>query len=286
MNLLAELLGYAQDPSHAKSDLLLEPLTPVADAVGFVWRGLGDDFVLHNDVWVPRDADLQPDLYGVSAMLRGASVWPITTVTLQADTTAFSFGFGPTSFSVGIVDDRPPRPWLTERSRRAEPITAWKRADIVARNGNVCFEGIGMDQPYAAVDTATCGGDTETDAGHLIPDPTGDCRACGFYAMADRLDLCDCGCVCGGSHMAGVATLEVELYGRVIRHSRGYRAQHQRVLAAWIDTACGRCDDPATGVRFDDDFDLEPGCAGCYPLGLVRLADVSSLLGCELRWAE
>ncbi|MES1975718.1 MAG: hypothetical protein V4472_24945 [Pseudomonadota bacterium] len=182
------------------------------------------------------------------------------------------------SFSIGFNAKAapPPASWPTERSTRAEPITAWKRADIVCGEGTVTFSALSSDQRYAAVAEADCNGDP--DPGHLVPDPTGGCRQCGFYAMDDKTAL--------GYHLGGAVLLEVELYGRVIRHTSGYRAQHQRVLGGWVAPVCVECGRPATGVRFAEDSELSPGCASCWPLGLVGLADVSSLLGCELRWAE
>ena len=184
----------------------------------------------------------------------------------------------------------PPEPrvvedWPDERVTQTEPVRAFKRAELtVCRDDGghgtpeVHFSGIGMTAHYLADDTAYHPGYTREE--HPAPDPTGECRECGFYAMPDPEALDD---------GWGAVMLEVELFGTVIEHARGYRASRQRVLCVWVDTMCGRCCDPdsrAAGLWVDQSDELVPRCTKCMPLGLVRLADVASMVGCEVRWAD
>ena len=181
-------------------------------------------------------------------------------------------------------DPSEPADWPTERVAQAEPIRAWKRADLAVCHApdvpaEVHFEGIGIATHYGPDATAYHPG-YDDHGDHAAPDPTGGCRQCGFWAKSDRGEIDDC---------SGIATLEVELFGTVVEHERGWRASRQRVLCVWVDHDCARCCDPnakATGFWVDSADNLSPRCAKCMPLGLVSLADVASLLGCEIRWAD
>jgi hypothetical protein len=85
----------------------------------------------------------------------------------------------------------------------------------------------------------------------------------------------------------------------------GYRAEKQRVLAAWVDPVCAACDLwnaaswlPAGTKKqrgemvglVDMQGVLRPVCGPCshgLPEGLLLpLADVSGMLGTEVRWWE
>jgi len=106
-----------------------------------------------------------------------------------------------------------------------EPIRAWKHATpVVMADGSVVFYPTVLGHSlYNVVSFATC------DAGrhsplHRVPDSG---CSCGFYAHNHWVDP-----------TYDYATLEVELYGRVIVGETGYRAEKQRVLSI---TAHPRC---------------------------------------------
>jgi hypothetical protein len=178
------------------------------------------------------------------------------------------------SIGLGRWPKPEPRPWPTATSKRAEPIVAWKTADLVVDQEGVVRFQAGNGTHYGAEAVASCHG--YRDEEHLSPDPTGGCRTCGFYAVMERPDVED---------YYGDVVLQVELYGRVIRHTAGYRAEKQRVLAAWLDPVCPRCQgEQVAGFRLSDDDELKPSCAVCTPMGLIPFADVAARLGTELRY--
>lgn len=120
-----------------------------------------------------------------------------------------------------------------------EPFRGYKIAKL---DQNGTFTGVGFARSYKAEDEAICA------VGYLHQPPDLGC-SCGFYAhdAANRaLSLL--------LRLPSTATLEVELYGRVIVCETGYRAQYQRVLKATI---------PAS-------FQLE-----------MTDAELSSLFGCD-----
>ena len=84
---------------------------------------------------------------------------------------------------------------------------------------------------------------------HEAPDPA---CTCGYYAMASADGF-------GGD--SGAALLEVELYGRVIVHERGYRASHQKILRI-IVPSCIYCGDEPVYFYLDGNQPL-PVCAHC-----------------------
>lgn len=187
-------------------------------------------------------------------------------------------------------------PWPTTTSDRAEPIKAWKSAglrwDPKQRRLRLASTGAGVDMyeveaeavhhdPYWHGTDCPVWDDDDDDVvcectppePHSAPDPTGQCRSCGFYAVAER------------PMASGGFLLEVELYGRVIRHAKGYRAQYQRVLAVHVPPFCESCvpHQRAVGLSWDDNY-LQPYCLKHRPFGRVSLGEVAQYLGCELRW--
>lgn len=167
------------------------------------------------------------------------------------------------------------------RSRfQVEPIRAWKLAFIRSADGNLAFSGyvVGDQHLYQREDTALCL--TSLSSDHRAP--AWDC-GCGFYGMNhlrhEHLPT---------RHSARVAILDVELYGRVIRHTYGYRAEKQRVLRAMVNPHCRLCGNPSTqlSTRFALAFPyLAPvcdACPSCPPS--YSLAEVAGLLGVEVGW--
>ena len=138
------------------------------------------------------------------------------------------------------------------------PILAWKRAQIAwSLGGGYLFDGIGAGGRYGADAVATCHSpawtiDTSRFWEPAIPvrnhsAPALECR-CGFYALTDppsrnRLHF----------------LLSVELFGRVIVHEKGCRAEKQRVLQVTAPTQCTFCREAVTtfvipgGYRLDHD---------------------------------
>jgi hypothetical protein len=117
----------------------------------------------------------------------------------------------------------------------------WKCATPVWRadedgGGDVALLGVSMGGAYGAEEGARC----SRSGGHAAP--AWDCT-CGFHAFADRADAVrllgrsvafDATAVVGG-------LCEVDLHGRVVRHDRGFRAQHQRVLSLRLLRPCADC---------------------------------------------
>lgn len=118
----------------------------------------------------------------------------------------------------------------TVPSPHAEPIRVTKLCRIRWNGTRAAFTGAGVNICYEAVDVAQCGAGLS----HPVPDPAG-CR-CGFHAMkvADR------------HRQSWVMT--AELYGRVIEHRDGWRAQKQRVIDVTPPTMClSGCGTPLRG---------------------------------------
>ncbi len=123
-----------------------------------------------------------------------------------------------------------------------EPIRGWKMAKVITGPDGPTFAGIGANALYAAEAVAECA----VGGNHQCPDPG---CSCGFYARKERHDV---------SEPAGdYVLLEVELYGRVMVGSDGYRAEKQRVLAVYADRSFGapRCscqvDNTGMSLRFN-----------------------------------
>lgn len=185
-----------------------------------------------------------------------------------------------------------------------QTIRAWKRAsiDVVLDTDEPRPMLIGpISGRYLAVDYGIAGcypvaftvGPTAY--GHTDPAPRFDCT-CGFYAVHDRTAL-------DGPLDGGLATLEVELFGRVVRHEHGYRAGRQRVLAVVLDRTCHIClDHEATAVavglnnRVAEFFGVQSAwsgtiCDDCQqiqqPIYAYRFtpAELAGALQTEVRWA-
>lgn len=189
------------------------------------------------------------------------------------------------------VEKEPP-PWPTLRTDRTDPITAWKRANLAwdIDQQRVRFMGCGYPAMYDADDTARHGADgnggwmpvilVDEAKPHPSPDPTGYCRRCGFYGV-DR-EAAEASARAG----VGMMTVEVELFGTIVRHARGHRASRQRVLAGHVDPKCHDCQCQAVGLSFFT-RGFCPTCDHCRPpFSRLSLASVSNMVGVELRWGE
>jgi hypothetical protein len=98
-----------------------------------------------------------------------------------------------------------------------EPIRAWKYAAVVGGgpddNGKLLFEAQSVAEVYGVEETARCSYQRD----HRAPDES---CSCGFYARMQRMDV-----------YGPYSVLEVELYGKVLLGTNGYRAEKQRVLS-------------------------------------------------------
>lgn len=214
---------------------------------------------------------------------------PEIIATLSLDTSGFSQAVVQ---AIAALGDAMRPAWLQDEPRHQDTaFIGWKRAGLTVHSGRAHFTGVGIKRTYG-VDEDAAHAVTPLSTWlfpdvypHEVPDPTGVCQSCGFYAFADRDNalLRD-----------GTALLQVELSGTVIRHERGYRAGHQRVLGVWVERWCQLCDRAtATGLHptthrhpFTDGTPLEPRCDLCSVFDAWPLADVANMLGCEVRWLD
>lgn len=182
------------------------------------------------------------------------------------------------------------------RETSPEPITAWKAARIMVDPSGrgvqlgALNEGVrhpiegeaycrSLRQLSFLLETKPC----HYDAPHL------DC-SCGFYAWKTRADAVE---MIGS---AGWALLEVELFGTVIQHERGYRAQKQRVLGVTVNSRCNgfMCHTAARWIDFAESAkrgraDFTVWCDEHKPSGakyVTTIQEVANYLRCEVRWAE
>lgn len=133
----------------------------------------------------------------------------------------------------------------TERSD--ELIPAWKVADLALVESSWRFRGVGQGAFYGAEEHAVClvhediairDGTGQVVAKLSTGDhrpPEVDCQ-CGFYAQPSRVDALN---------RFGMLLLEVELGGRIVEGDNNvYRAEFQRVLAAYVKHRCTYCSTP------------------------------------------
>lgn len=139
-----------------------------------------------------------------------------------------------------------------------EPIVATKLGYIFYSDNDLWFSGGGKHTKQKAEGVASCdrheffasyrqygltpplGGITER---HDAPHP--DCM-CGFYGVKPGVE------VDGYEPDRNSTVLDVELYGKVIHHEKGYRAEKQRIMAVRLG-GCGGflCEKPPELLVFD-----------------------------------
>ena len=107
-------------------------------------------------------------------------------------------------------------------------LTAFKIARIVVTRNGYAFRGIGLGGVYGPHDLAVC----VHRADHVPPVPG---CGCGFYALKDR----DRAAWLGGE--AGIALLDVELWGRFHEFEKGYIAAVQQVRRITLMPYCIPC---------------------------------------------
>lgn len=170
-----------------------------------------------------------------------------------------------------------------------EPIVAWKVAELSllphVKEG-VQFEGVIHAVRYG-VEAEAVHHEGWPYAMHEVAygaNPPLHCRHCGFYATTKAAlpELFH-------DYTSRAVTLEVQLHGTVVKHERGWRAQRQTVLGAWVRRHCWRCGEKAAGLVADGKAGLVmPACK--YEVGLrvsaFSLSELSGMLGTELRWDD
>jgi hypothetical protein len=173
------------------------------------------------------------------------------------------------------------------QEQRDEPVRALKAAWLILRPDGVAFSPLNCSdgsQWYGPQSVAEChcegtvgmfaaagyapslffpGIGLDLGKPHPVPGPR---TSCGFYAWKPDVPF---------PWQAGTWLLETDLYGRVIEHKQGYRAQKQRVLSV-SPVPSMLCDQPARLVadmktgRIMADCDSCPA-SECHPVSADRL---------------
>ncbi len=129
-----------------------------------------------------------------------------------------------------------------ERVESDMPILAHRSAKLLFTNPATPFGSVTQNIPFGVDTEAECSTTSHYRVGtYRMPDsgwyyhraPAVDC-SCGFYALPPDIEP---------TYLdAAYVTLMVELSGKVIEHEKGFRAQHQRVIACEIPLCwyCGR----------------------------------------------
>lgn len=170
--------------------------------------------------------------------------------------------------------------------KQDKPIRAYKSCNMSLRLNqftgtfSLQFHAVGITTSitYKAVDVMRCMIRVTTiNPDHLTPDK--DCT-CGFYSFKTTEDA---------STINGNFFLEVELYGRVLQCSDGYRAQKQRVTAVHPRWFCGQtgCYKPTSRIVIVPDSNnilwLVPTCEEHVQVSgtnytVVSISDLKSAL--------
>jgi hypothetical protein len=231
----------------------------------------------------------------------------IQLVTGVAPSTSASVATYPVYTMNGVMELKPPPPLDLPSRQQVDTIRAFKLAQLVAVDGRVKFQGAGSRVLYEGDDVASCEKDKVGWGGfsflgdHEVPDPR---CTCGFYGVPHK----HAKEVMADYQSGTFCRLEVELFGRVIKHERGYRAQRQRVLSVAVLRRCHtigpvqaqggftiwsgqggggevKCSNRAMGLRVDAG-NVVPSCGSHAPLGFAPLTDVAQMLGTEVRWVD
>lgn len=206
--------------------------------------------------------------------------------TISNLSTTTSFGAGP--WYTGL-----PSGWTPEagegselkRSTAEVPILGFKVAQIVIRSGVWMFSGFGG--PYEPEDPAECRAMHMTSFGtsHDHPAPFLPC-SCGYYSLREPVDE---------PARGDDVLLDVELFGKVIVYSLGYRAERQRAVMVTLANWCEMCGEPATAAvipkGFLPDHATRPVTVRCrdHIHGddvTVKLDTIARGLGCPVRFED
>jgi hypothetical protein len=179
-----------------------------------------------------------------------------------------------------------------ERSPTLEPIRARKAAWVLITPDRTAghFAGLSVHLGYQADDLARCAPDRCQ--GTEQHDPPHRDSSCGFHsAVHDPVSWL----------LPDAVLLDVELFGRVIRHERGWRASRQRVLGAAFPRACREYRHREDGA---DLVTLPSRVLGgwwtvgsrCQPCSQrlrtptegrpITMGELAGILGTEVSWAD
>lgn len=171
--------------------------------------------------------------------------------------------FGPSS-PVTLVDD----------------CTGWKVAFLAFDGSRVLFEGL-IGTRYGVSAPARC----MRGEPHAPPDPA---CTCGFWSYRSARSAIRRARREVHHQPATPVLLQVDLFGDVLEHTRGFRAAEQDVLGVYVPARCG-CGrrSVALGPAARDPHLLSVYCSRCSPpSGLLTLAQVGGLLGTEVQWSS
>jgi hypothetical protein len=170
-----------------------------------------------------------------------------------------------------------------------EPVRASKAAYLLMNENGVSFAALNRGRSYGPQSVAQCHcndrsmwhsltftGIYPPDYGgppaeyHEKPTPT---SKCGFYAWKPGVPF---------PWQAGTWLLETDLYGTVIEHEHGWRAQKQRVLS--ISPVPGLACDSPSGLVLSGEGRITAACPSCppgsgHPVSVERLR---AILGVEI----
>lgn len=165
-----------------------------------------------------------------------------------------------------------------------EPIRATKRCRLGLVDGAPALRPAVRGTFFRPNASAICG------EGHVHRVPEPDCT-CGFYALSDSIELAER----LGPWRPEEIELDVELGGRVVKHERGLRGEHQAVLGVRIHPMCALCSprNPRKTVvvgrvdrnnRRADWEGLLPLCDRCasQAADLWTIAGLASAIGAEV----
>lgn len=143
---------------------------------------------------------------------------------------SLQFVSGVTYVRLVLSDWRSKRPVVS-----LEPIKAWRLAELGYANWQFSLQPILQNSDGLEKEAfAKC------NLNNLHFAPNQDC-SCGFYSCKDISSLHPFSPFYWDRNSAPMVLLEVELYGKVIEHERGYRAQYQRVMKVYLSPLPGKC---------------------------------------------
>lgn len=166
-----------------------------------------------------------------------------------------------------------------------EPIKGFKLANVRFSSGRYMFLALRGHSSYGIEGTASCervslSGFGTTAFGEPHAAPAVGCR-CGFYAVPEPGDLYNT----DYEYLAAPFLLELDLFGRVVVHEKGYRAEKQRVLSVKTQRRCYYCAANASLLALMGDS-VCPMCdRHADPHVWITLADLGSILQTEVTWA-
>lgn len=157
----------------------------------------------------------------------------------------------------------------------AEPVRGFRLIGLVVDSqfpGDVYFTGVNAGGALATQAEAVCR------RGRSHRAPAWDCT-CGFYACGSVDDLDAVTDTMPMNNPSALCLATVDMWGHVIEHERGMRAQFQRVTA--VEVRLCSCGQRAAGFVVDDGGWLVPTCGVCE-LVVWEFADVAAKLDVDV----